>query len=352
MHPGPRRREARRGDRATITQQDCAGNRRAARRGCALAGRVACRLYRPASAWNTARVRRPAHRSITLVACFLGFGAVGLVLATRQRVDSAIERGDLTRAEAIQDRLAALHLDAPRQRFAIGQALIDAGRLDEAAAQIEIGLARSPQAEQWAVLAALHVRRDEPEAAIAAWERGFETNHDPRYLHRASKLLLARGEPERAFAEFERALSIEPPSSMIQARIADMARLMGLPGQQIRHLRAAIEFEPTRQSLRLQLAWLLATCEDRELRNTEEAVRLAEALVLETGRADASALDVLAAALAAGDRFDAAVLVAAEADDLASRRDENDLAASIRQRLALYRSGRAYVEPPRSSVSG
>ena len=53
-----------------------------------------------------------------------------------------------------------------------------------------------------------------------------------------------RGEPERALAEFARANSIEPPSSMIEARIANMARLMGLPDQQILHLRAAIELEP------------------------------------------------------------------------------------------------------------
>ena len=174
---------------------------------------------------------------------------------------------------------------------------------------------------------------------------GFETNHDPRYLHRASKLLFKRGEPERAFFEFERALSVDPPSAMIHARIANMAHLMGLPKEQIRHLRAAIDFEPTRQSLRLQLAWALATCEDPKSRNSEEAVRLAEALVIETGRRDVGVLDTLAASLAAGDRFDAAVLVAAEAADMASRNDENELAESIRERLALYRDGRAYVQP-------
>jgi len=296
-------------------------------------------------------VRRPIHRMIALAACFLAFGAVGLVTGARQRVAAALERGDLARAQAIQDRLAVLRLDAPEQRYAIAQALIAVGQLDAAVAQLELGLARSPQGEQWAVLAAVHVRRNDSEAAIAAWEHGFETHRDPRYLHRASKLLLARGEPERAFAETERALLVDPPSAMIHARIANMARLMGLPKHQIRHLRAAIEFEPTRQSLRIQLAWVLATCEDPESRNSEEAVRLAEALVLETGRRDASVLDILAAALAAGDRFDTAVLIAAEAADLASRHDENDLAASIRARLALYRSGRAYAQP-HSDVRG
>jgi tetratricopeptide (TPR) repeat protein len=289
-------------------------------------------------------VRRPALRKAALAACFLAFAAVGGVTGARQRVVAALERGDLRGAELIQDRLALLRLDDPEQRFTLARVLISAGQLDEAVAQYERALARSPQGEQWAALAALHIRRDEPEAAISAWERGFEVNHDPRYLHRASKLLLKRGEPERAYAQFERAESIEPPSAMIEVRLFNMARLMGLPEHQIRHLRAAIEFEPARPSFREQLAWLLATCDDPRLRNSGEAVRLAEALAVETGRRDASVLDVLAAALASGDRFDAAVLVAAEADDLASRHGENALAAAIRERLALYRSGHAYVE--------
>jgi hypothetical protein len=103
--------------------------------------------------------------------------------------------------------------------------------------------------------------------------------------------------------------------------------------------------EPTRRTLREQLAWRLASCEP-PTRNGEESVRLAEALVAETGRRDPNLLDTLAAALAAAERYDAAVLVAAEADDLASRRDEPALAAAIRERLALYRSGRSYLEPP------
>lgn len=162
---------------------------------------------------------------------------------------------------------------------------------------------------------------------------------------------MQRGEPERAFAQFERALSIDPASAMSHARLANMARQMRQPKQEIRHLRAAIDFDPTRQSLRLQLAWLLATCDVADLRNPDDAVRLAEALAAETRRRDAIILDTLAAAFASGDRFNDAVVVAAEADDLASRRDENSAAAAIRERLILYRSGRAYVEA-REDASG
>jgi spermidine synthase len=123
-----------------------------------------------------------------------------------------------------------------------------------------------------------------------------------------------------------------------------MARIMRLPAQRIRHLRAAVGFEPERASLRLQLAWVLATCEDASLRDGAEAVRLASDLARETGRRDPGVLDTLAAALAADGRYDEAVVAAAEARDLALRRGDEPLARALEERLALYRSHRGYVQ--------
>jgi tetratricopeptide (TPR) repeat protein len=297
-------------------------------------------------------VLRPAHRRLLLAVVFVACLMGGLWTTARFRTAAALERGDLTTAAAIQNRLAWLHLDDAEQRYALARALAAAGRLDDAVAQYQRGLARSPRGEQWAALAALQVRRGDAEAAIDAWERGFEVNQAARYLHRASKLLLERGEPERAFDCFERAHRVNPPSAQLHLRLAGMAERMGLPGQRIRHLRAALGFEPTWQSLRLSLAWLLATSEDPQLRNGAEAVQLAEALASETGRGDAQVLDVLAAALAADGRFDAAVLVAVEASDRASQQGESELAASIRERLALYRRGRAFLEAAPAAVHG
>jgi tetratricopeptide (TPR) repeat protein len=289
-------------------------------------------------------VRRPPPRILALVLLFCACAAAGLFAAARSRTDAALARDDLATAAAIQDRLAWFGLDDGGRRYAIAHALLAEGRLDEAAAQFERGLARAPDGEQWAALAGVHVRRGDPEAAIRAWERGFETNRNPRYMHRASRLLIERGEPERAFACFVRAVLVEPPSAMLHARIANMARLMGLPVHEIEHLRAALVFEPGRPTLRHALAWRLATREAPPPRDAEEAVQLAEALVAESERRDASALDLLGAALAAAGRFDAALLAAAEAHDLAARTGDDALAASIQQRLALYRARRPFVQ--------
>jgi tetratricopeptide (TPR) repeat protein len=289
-------------------------------------------------------VRRPP-RLVWLALIFAVCAAVGGGAAGRARARAAFERGDLATAISIQDRLAWLGLDDAEQRYALGRALVEQGRIDEAVVQYERGLARSPTGPQWAALAALHVRQDDPEAAIAAWQAGFETNGDVRYLHRASNLLRKRGDRERAFAFFEQAALVDPSSVQVHLKIAAMAQQLGLPGEQIRHLRAALAFEPERASLRSQLAWALSTSPDEKLRSPVEAVSLAEPLVQETGRSDAELLDLLAAAYAAAGRFDDAVLTAAEARDLALRENAQPLATALVERRELYRSGRSYVEP-------
>jgi tetratricopeptide (TPR) repeat protein len=294
-------------------------------------------------------VRRSTRRWFLLGAVFLACAGFGLWTTAHRRTAAALERGDLTTAAAIQNRLAWFHLDDADQRYALGRALVAEGRLDDAVVQYQRGLARQPRGEQWAALAAIHRSRGDVEAALQAWDHGFELNRNRRYLHRASDLLFKRGDRERSFSYFERALLVDPPSVRVHAWLAAKAETMGLPRQQVRHLRAALAFDPAQFRLRQSLAWLLATQEAPELRDSAEAVRLAEALVNESARRDAATLDLLATALASDGRFDEAVRVAAEACDRAERDGEIELAASIRERLSRYRSGQVYREDAESA---
>jgi tetratricopeptide (TPR) repeat protein len=283
---------------------------------------------------------------------FLVCVGFGIRTTASRRTTAALERGDLDTAAAIQNRLAWLRLDDAEHRYALGRALSAAGRIDEAVEQYRRGLAREPRGEQWAALAALELRRGDLEAAINCWERGFALNRDPRYLHRASTNLIRTGDRQRGFGYFERALMVDPPSARVHIWLANKAEELGLVKQQIQHLRTALEFDPKLTRERWMLAWLLASQPDPKLRDSAEAVRLAEALVSESSRQDAYVLDLLAAALASDGRFEQAVLVAAEARDRASLEGEGDLAAAIQQRLALYRSGQAYYGTSPASAHG
>jgi tetratricopeptide (TPR) repeat protein len=287
-------------------------------------------------------VRRSTQRWLPFGVVFLACVGFGLVTTASRRTDAALARGDLTTAAAIQNRLAWVRLDDAERRYALARALVAEGRLDDAAVQYHRGLAREPRGEQWAALAAVELRRGQLEAAIRDWERGFEVNGNTRYLHRASRALLKAGDKKRSYQYFERALMVDPPSARRHLWLANKAEELGLVEDQIRHLRAVLGFDPSLTRTRWQLAWLLAIQEDPGLRDSGEAVRLAEALTVESDRRDAYALDLLAAALASDGRFDQAVTIAAEARDRASRDGNGALADSIQQRLALYRSGQSY----------
>ena len=93
------------------------------------------------------------------------------------------------------------------------------------------------------------------------------------------------------------------------------------------------------------LAWILATTEDTKIQNPADAVKYAERACELTDYKQPEALDTLAVAYAAADRFDQAVETAQKAVELAVPAGEKKLAQKIQKRLQLYRAGQPYREP-------
>ncbi len=90
------------------------------------------------------------------------------------------------------------------------------------------------------------------------------------------------------------------------------------------------------------IAWILATAADAEIRDGEEALRLAQQ-ALESG-ADPVIIDTLAAAYAEVGLFEKAVREQRRAIDMARSAGELDVVADREGRLKLYRNGRPYRE--------
>ena len=86
------------------------------------------------------------------------------------------------------------------------------------------------------------------------------------------------------------------------------------------------------------LAWILATCPDKALRDAPRAVTLAEQAARSTNYADASTLDTLAAAYAESGAFEKAVMTQRKAIELTPATSRSDL----QKRLDLYLSGQPY----------
>ena len=109
--------------------------------------------------------------------------------------------------------------------------------------------------------------------------------------------------------------------------------------------REALRLNPSLAGALNNLAWILASNPDDELRNGAEAVRLAERACELTHYGKAVYLVTLAAAYAEAGRFPEAVTTAEKAEQLATRAGRTDVAAKNRQLLELYRAGKPYHEP-------
>ncbi len=96
-----------------------------------------------------------------------------------------------------------------------------------------------------------------------------------------------------------------------------------------------------------QLAWTLATCPERSIRNGDEAVSLALRAVQLAGGREPALFATLAAAYAECGRFSEAVRAAERAVAMAAQRgDAADAIAAFRSQLKLYRAGSPYRDVP------
>jgi len=192
--------------------------------------------------------------------------------------------------------------------FNFGTALTVAGRLDEAIDQYQ---------------QALRIRPD----------YGLAHNN-------LGNVLLRRANPDEALQHFREALRLDPSNAEAHYNAGSVLRSRGDFSEAVGHFRQALQLKPDWIPAMASLAWLLATAPDAALRDASQAIRFAEQAADLTGRQDASALDILAAAYAAAGQFDRAV---AASEAALGMKPDAALAAAIRRREELYRQHRAYV---------
>jgi tetratricopeptide (TPR) repeat protein len=250
----------------------------------------------PRSPWLRRAVWGAA--GVGLTAGVLGFAVVHFY------VPSALASGDLDRAERGMRISRWLGSDEPTLRDRLIEQFTARGDLARASAQTDRLVALRADGHTYALLGELLVARGEPDAARTAFESAIE-KHAPRLdrVHVAlARLALARGDDAAAAG----------------------------------HYRSAIELRPSSTAITNDFAWLLATSADPAVRDVATATAAAEQLA----KVDANPhhLDTLAAAYAAGGRFDDAVRTAARAAELAEHGDAAQL-AMIRRNLDRYRAG-------------
>ncbi|MEX0676821.1 MAG: tetratricopeptide repeat protein [Pirellulales bacterium] len=188
------------------------------------------------------------------------------------------------------------------------------------------------------------------------WERAAHSYQNALNLepdHALAKRSLARtrlwldtkSDPEITLRKL---VELEPGDAVAHAQLASL--LLGKKNrpEAAKHYREALRLQPelsfeTRTyTWANNLAWLLATSPESELRDGPEAVRLAKLACQIAQDNDPGALDTLAAALAEVGRFQEAIEACKRAIELAP--EQAKLVKSVKDRLKLYEASQPYHE--------
>jgi tetratricopeptide (TPR) repeat protein len=150
-------------------------------------------------------------------------------------------------------------------------------------------------------------------------------------------LLRSENHFDLAAQHLARALELDPNNAAAHTNLAGVLAAQGASHEAVVHYRLALQANPNVLEALTDLAWILATSPDASLRVPADAIALAERAVSLTNRQDVRALETLAAAQAAAGKRDDAIAAQEAAIRLADRAGNAKLAASLRERLTLYR---------------
>jgi 4-amino-4-deoxy-L-arabinose transferase-like glycosyltransferase/tetratricopeptide (TPR) repeat protein len=152
---------------------------------------------------------------------------------------------------------------------------------------------------------------------------------------------------EKQLLACRRALGANPNDALAHLELGQLLSSRFAYAEAGEHFRQALRSKPDSIEAMIGLAWILAAAPDARLRNSREAMELAEHADGASGHSSINALRSLAAAYADASRFPEAVATAARAVDLARATGDGDSAMANQKLLDLYRAGKPYHEQAR-----
>lgn len=260
-----------------------------------------------------------------------------------------LEVGTPEGAAAHFEAVVGLRPESAVARFNLGTALEAAGRLRDAAQRYQEAIERDANyAPAHINLGTILLRANQVAAALVQYREAVRAGPQNADAHNnLGRVLLALGQRDEAAAEIGEALRLRPAYAEAHFNMAELLRTGDTPRLAVEQYREALKIRPDWVPCLVRLAWMLGADPDPGVRNAAEAIRLGTRAVEISLRTDASALDALAAAYASAGRFDEAMATESSALDVATKTSPADPAVEMRNRLALYRSRRPYIQTTR-----
>jgi tetratricopeptide (TPR) repeat protein len=225
----------------------------------------------------------------------------------------------------------------------IGSALTMQGNLEEASACLARALEiKSDHFMAQFNLGVICAQQGKTAEALLHIEKALEIRPESVEADKLRQVLLKQGRLKKTAQKYEQILESRPNDPNAHCALGEVFMLQGKFEESITHYSEAVRFKPDWVVPMNNLAFLLATHPDRDIRDVDKAVSLAERVADLTNHKDEGILDTLAAAYASAGQFDKAVINAQKALDLSVASGKTKMSEEIKMRLNLYKQGKPY----------
>ena len=271
---------------------------------------------------------------------------LGHAALQKGRVDEAI----LHYQKALEISQNYKETDRREAYYNLGYALLRKDKIDEAIANYRKALEGPFQyeAEAHSSLGEALLRKGQIDEAIVHFEKFVQLRPDhAEAYYNLGNALLQKGRMDDAVAHFEKALKLNPVLAEAENDLGNALFRKGKVEEAIAHYERALQIDPRSISALSQLAWVLATNSEAQIRNGAKAIELAREADQFSGGQNPMILHTLAAAYAETGQFSQAVETAQDALKLAISESNPALADALRQVIGLYQAGKPYHQPQR-----
>jgi len=231
--------------------------------------------------------------------------------------------------------------------LAIGNALLDLGRNREAeeAYRESVKLRQDDAAARYSLGNALFLQ-GKSEEAVVEYKEALRFNPSHRKAHHTlADALLKSGRPGEALLQYQAGLRVNPADAGAWHNLGKLLYQQGSRAEGIQDLKESLRLQPGKVEALNDLAWMLSTAPEANLRDGKRALELALQAEKAIASADPGILDTLAASYAETGDYPKALEIARKALKLAKQQGNKELASSLKEETALYEAGKPCRDP-------
>ena len=260
------------------------------------------------------------------------------------------EKGQLDRAIKHFNNALRINPRYSEARSNLGLSFLEVGKYDEAIKHFNEALRLKPNLPNTINNLAVALREQgKINEAIKKWKKALEIEPSHPYAHfNMGRAMTGQRKYDEAIEHFNQALQSKPDYLKARINLARILLELGRVKPAVEQYYQILKLKPQAIYVLNDLAWILATTEDKKIYNPPNAVELAQKACELTKYNQPQLLDTLAVAYAAAGNFGEAIETAERALNLALSSNQQQLADEIKNHLELYRHGQAYREPSRA----